>query len=96
MEMPFLNIINKINLLGNLPKLKFRLNDFLTADGLSYILQAEELTEKQKFSDGTSDEYEQINKGFFLKYKGLNAGRDIIITFYHFCINIAFKRPFIK
>lgn len=76
MEMPFLNVLNKINLLADFPKLKFRLNDFLTSDGLRYILQAEEYQEKamlESMYGETKDEYETIKKGFYLKYKGLNS-----------------------
>ena len=85
MEMPMLNVINKINLLAEFPKLKFRLNDFLTSAGLEYILQAEEIAEKQrlesiaKFTKAPSSptssksEYESIKSGFYLKYKGLNS-----------------------
>ena len=76
MSMPMLHVINKINLLQNFPKLRFRLRDFLTTEGLKYILQYEENAEKarlKEIGDDVKSEYETIKKGFFLKYKGLNS-----------------------
>ena len=53
----------------------FRLNDFLTPDGLEYILRSEEIEEASRFETISKDcinEYQTIKRGFFLKYKGLN------------------------
>ena len=75
-----MNILNKINLLANLPRLKFRLNDYLTHEGIEFILRNEEYAEKarwEEFRKQTNttfdDKLKDVDKGFYLKYKGLNS-----------------------
>ncbi|CAI2374140.1 unnamed protein product [Moneuplotes crassus] len=85
MEMPMIHVLNKINLLADFPRLRFRLNDFLNTEGLKYILMSEENAEKvrlERLGKGAENEYESIKKGFFLKYKGLNSSIAEIIEDY--------------